>query len=93
MFSPDPEPQTLCSWSQQLYMCTSPPVWLTCYPMEAAIDSRACPVPGWLQQHHGGSDGFNVVTALLNDVAGAEIKLKWLKPAAVLAGLKMFQMS
>lgn len=54
--------------------------------MEAAIDSRACLVPGWLQQHHGGSDRFSVATALLNDVTGAEIKWKWLKPVAVLAG-------
>lgn len=76
-----------CTWA-----C---PLWCgwAVLPWKQPLTPEPAWFPGWLQQHHGESDRFNFVTALLNDLAGAEIKWKWLKPAAVLAGWKMFQMS
>lgn len=89
--------------NQRLKPCVYGPSSCTCalplwcgwpvLPWKQPLTPEPVWFPRWLQQHHGGTDRFNVVTALLKDVAGAEIKLKWLKPVSVLAGWKMFQMS
>lgn len=65
------------------YVCMSPLAWSACCPAEAATDSGSLPgtwCTGCCSNTWGGSDRFNIVIALLNDVPGAAIKLQQLKP-------------